>query len=133
MILKIRNKAGILLYAILMFAVFSLFLQFYLARSLAGQKQSQALTSASIAHLMAERTREAATDKAGQMTFNHGTADYRTEKEQLQVEVTLKNGKHYAYQFLIPEEVTTKMSDASSDIKITTQSTQTQAQTSQKD
>ncbi|TCD45514.1 hypothetical protein D3X11_06970 [Streptococcus sp. X16XC17] len=53
MILQKRLKAGILLYALLMLSIFTLFLQFYLQTQIARAHNSRALKESSQAYVMA--------------------------------------------------------------------------------
>ncbi|MGT2924961.1 competence type IV pilus minor pilin ComGG [Streptococcus caviae] len=94
-----KVKAGVLLYALLMAAIFSLLLQFYLNRVLATQRQNQLQLSASQAYLMAELTQDLAKDNSGQFTFNYGSSSYQKENQQIVIEVRLKSGRSYRYHF----------------------------------
>ena len=58
---KIKVKAGILLYALFMAAVFSLLLQFYLNRQVANQRLFQANRERTEAYALAVLTKETAT------------------------------------------------------------------------
>lgn len=99
MLLRKRVKAGILLYALLMSAVFALLLNFYLLRVQANERQSIAQLSASQAFLMAEVTKDLATEDAGTVSFNQGSVSYSHKKDQLSVKVRLDNGQSFSYVF----------------------------------
>ena len=99
MLLKRQSKAGILLYALFMSAIFVLLLQFYLNRVVAMECQQQSQLSASRAYLMAEVTKELAKDDSGELVFKEGLARYKQEKEQLQVSIHLEQGDEYSYRF----------------------------------
>ena len=94
-----KVKAGVLLYALLMAAIFSLLLQFYLSRVIATQRQNQFQLAASQAYLMAELTQDLAKGNSGQFTFNYGSSTYQKENQRLLIEVHLKSGQFYHYHF----------------------------------
>lgn len=99
MLLKIRVKAGILLYALLMSAIFALLLQFYLDRVQASQRQYQEQLSASRAGLIAQLTLEEAMGKSGAMVFDQGTCKWERKDEIVEVTVSLNQGNSYRYAF----------------------------------
>ncbi|EMP69587.1 competence type IV pilus minor pilin ComGG [Streptococcus ratti] len=94
-----KVKAGVLLYALLMAAIFSLLLQFYLNRVLVTQRQNQLQLSASQAYLIAELTQDLAKENSGQFTFNYGSSIYQKENQKILIEVHLKSGQSYRYHF----------------------------------
>ncbi|CDO19093.1 Uncharacterized protein BN963_SGAL_02301 [Streptococcus gallolyticus] len=98
-LLKRQVKAGILIYALLMAAIFALLLQFYLGRVVAMERQHQAQLSASRAYLMAELTKDLAKEDTGHLTFDQGVADYNFQDNQLQVVVKLPNQQEFDYVF----------------------------------
>lgn len=98
-LLKRQVKAGILIYALLMAAIFALLLQFYLGRVVAMERQHQVQLSASQAYLMAELTRDLAKEDTGHLTFDQGVADYNFQDNQLQVVVKLPNQQEFDYVF----------------------------------
>lgn len=98
-LLKRQVKAGILIYALLMAAIFALLLQFYLGRVVAMERQHQAQLSASQAYLMAELTKDLAKEDTGHLTFDQGVADYNFQDNQLQVVVKLPNQQEFDYVF----------------------------------
>lgn len=110
MLLRTRLKGGILLYALLMAAVFSLFLQFYLNRMVASQRQSHALLSSSKAGFMAEQSRHLVHGNEGQITYNHGTVHYERQSKYLLIEVSLEGGKTYTYQYAV-DDISTESQD----------------------
>lgn len=98
-LLKRQVKAGILIYALLMAAIFALLLQFYLGRVVAMERQHQVQLSASQAYLMAELTKDLAKEDTGHLTFDQGVADYNFQDNQLQVVVKLPNQQEFDYVF----------------------------------
>lgn len=98
-LLKRQVKAGILIYALLMAAIFALLLQFYLGRVVAMERQQQAQLSASRAYLMAELTKDLAKEDNGRLIFDQGVADYHFQGNQLQVVVKLSNQQTFDYLF----------------------------------
>lgn len=99
-LLKRQVKAGILIYALLMAAIFCLaFCNFYLGRVVAMERQHQAQLSASQAYLMAELTKDLAKEDTGHLTFDQGVADYNFQDNQLQVVVKLPNQQEFDYVF----------------------------------
>lgn len=101
MLLTKRLRAGILLYALFMAAVFALFLQFYVGRVKASHRVRQALYHQTQASLMAEMTKDQATEGSGGFQFDHGSSSYHRKDEQLFVEVSLASGQSYRYDFLV--------------------------------
>lgn len=98
-LLKRQVKAGILIYALLMAAIFALLLQFYLGRVVAMKRQHQAQLSASQAYLMAELTKDLAKEDTGHLTFDQGVTDYNFQDNRLQVVVKLPNQQEFDYVF----------------------------------
>lgn len=90
---KKKVKAGILLYALLMVAIFSLVLAFYLNRQVATQR-----------NLVLEREKVAAyafaslSQKDG-VSSNIGTSQVKAEGDVIKVEVSLKTGRSYQFSF----------------------------------
>ncbi|MEX2784795.1 competence type IV pilus minor pilin ComGG [Streptococcus sp. H49] len=99
MLLRMKVKAGILLYALLMSAVFTLLLQFYLNRMVAAERQHQAQITASQAFLMAEVTRDLADSSSGTVIFTQGRSSYKQEADKLNIQVQMDNGKEFSYLF----------------------------------
>ncbi|KXT75389.1 competence type IV pilus minor pilin ComGG [Streptococcus sp. DD12] len=99
MIFKKQVRAGVLLYALLMAAVFSLLLQFYLQEVLADGREQEAMTQTAKAQLMAEMTREAADKTSGDLQYNLGKTHYEVQGKTLTVLVTLSNGAQRQFTF----------------------------------
>ncbi|EFQ56455.1 hypothetical protein HMPREF9176_0109 [Streptococcus downei F0415] len=111
MILKKRLKAGVLIYALLMAAIFVLLLQFYLDRVVANQRQNQALEQNSQSYLIAQLVKEEANGSSGTISFEEGKATYQREGERLSVKVSLSDGASYSYDFVENESSSSSSSD----------------------
>lgn len=99
-LLRRQVKAGILLYALLMAAIFALLLQFYLGRVVASERQHQAQIKSAQAYLMAEMSKDLADEESGQYQFDKGTV-----KDKLLVEtVTLGSKEEFQYTFYLPKK-----------------------------
>ena len=96
---KIKVKAGILLYALFMAAVFSLLLQFYLNRQVANQRLFQANRERTEAYALAILTKETAIEENGQLAFDQGSTHYRRQENMLEVSSQLANQKSYSFYF----------------------------------
>ncbi|HEL1757338.1 TPA: competence protein ComGG [Streptococcus suis] len=127
MLLKKRVKAGILLYALLMLAVFSLLLQFYLHRQEAESRLVQVARQEATAYIMAQMvldkveqdlqvekivagaavnekeanltTGSKQKEDGGRVSFQEGQARYQLKGDQLLVAVELTSDGLYTYQF----------------------------------
>ncbi|MFH6635554.1 competence type IV pilus minor pilin ComGG [Streptococcus suis] len=127
MLLKKKVKGGILLYALLMLAVFSLLLQFYLHRQEAESRLVQVARQETTAYIMAQMVLDkveqdlqvekivagaAVSEKeanlttgskqkedGGRVSFQEGQARYQLKGDQLLVAVELTSDGLYTYQF----------------------------------
>lgn len=108
---KIKVKAGILLYALFMAAVFSLLLQFYLNRQVTNQRLFQANRERAEAYALAVLTKEAVTEESGQLVFDQGSTHYRRQGNMLEVSSQLANQKSYSFYFEIKKEPEKKAKD----------------------
>ncbi|HEP1840033.1 TPA: competence protein ComGG [Streptococcus suis] len=127
MLLKKKVKAGILLYALLMLAVFSLLLQFYLHRQEAESRLVQVVRQEATAYIMAQMildkveqdlqvekivtgavvnekeanltTGSKQKEDGGRVSFQEGQARYQLKGDQLLVAVELTSDGLYTYQF----------------------------------
>ena len=96
---KKKVKAGVLLYAVTMPAIFSLLLQFYLNRQV-SQHQDYALNKEKlVAFAMAKRTKDKVEKESGEQTFNMGQVSYQNKKTSL---VTRIRTPKRQYEFLFP-------------------------------
>ena len=114
---KQRVKAGVLLYAVTMAAIFSLLLQFYLNRQVAHYQNYALNKEKLIAFAMAKRTKDQVEQESGEQAFNLGQVSYQNKKTGLTTVVrTHKN----QYEFLFPsvkikEEKTDKKEEVATD------------------
>ena len=108
---KIKVKAGILLYALFMAAVFSLLLQFYLNRQVTNQRLFQANRERAEAYALAVLTKETATEESGQLVFDQGSTHYRRQGNILEVSSQLANQKSYSFYFESKKEPEKKAKD----------------------
>ena len=117
---KKKVKAGVLLYAVTMAAIFSLLLQFYLNRQVAHYQDYALNKEKLVAFAMAKRTKDKAEKESGEQVFNLGQVSYQNKKKSL---VTTVHTPKSQYEFLFPsvkikeekrdkkEEVVTDSSD----------------------
>ena len=108
---KIKVKAGILLYALFMAAVFSLLLQFYLNRQVTNQRLFQANRERTEAYAMAVLTKVTVTEESGQLAFDQGSTHYRRQGNMLEVSSQLANQKSYSFYFESKKESEKKAKD----------------------
>ena len=96
---KKKVKAGVLLYAVTMAAVFSLLLQFYLNRQVAHYQDYALNKEKLVAFAMAKRTKDKAEQESGEQVFNLGQVSYQNKKTGL---VTTVRTDKSQYEFLFP-------------------------------
>ena len=96
---KKKVEAGILLYALLMAAVFSLLLQFYLNRQVSSQRLQLFNRERTDAYAMAVLTKATAKDDSGEMEFEQGKAVYRRQGKNLEISSQLSSGHSYSFTF----------------------------------
>ena len=96
---KQKVKAGVLLYAVTMAAIFSLLLQFYLNRQVAHYQDYALNKEKLIAFAMAKRTKDKAEQESGEQVFNLGQVSYQNKKTGL---VTTVRTPKSQYEFLFP-------------------------------
>ena len=94
---KQKVKAGVLLYAVTMAAIFSLLLQFYLNRQVAHHKDFALNKEKLIAFAMAKRSKEKAEQESGERVFNLGKVKYQNTKTGFVTSVRMNKGN---YEFL---------------------------------
>ena len=114
---KKKVKAGVLLYAVTMAAIFSLLLQFYLNRQVAHYQDYALNKEKLIAFAMAKRTKDKAEQESGEQAFNLGQVSYQNKKTNL---VTRVRTPRSQYEFLFPsvkikEEKTDEKKEAATD------------------
>ena len=96
---KQKVKAGVLLYAVTMAAIFSLLLQFYLNRQVAHHKDFALNKEKWIAFAMAKRSKDKAEQESGERVFNLGKVRYQNTKTGFATSVRMNKGN---YEFLFP-------------------------------
>lgn len=96
---KKKVKAGVLLYAVTMAAVFSLLLQFYLNRQVAHYQDYALNKEKLVAFAMAKRTKDKVEQESGEQAFNLGQVNYQNKKTSL---VTTVRTDKSQYEFLFP-------------------------------
>ncbi len=94
-----KVKAGVLLYAVTMAAIFSLLLQFYLNRQVAHYQGYALNKEKLIAFAMAKRTKDKAEQESGEQIFNLGRVSYQNKKTGLVTRVRTPKSQ---YEFLFP-------------------------------
>ena len=114
---KKKVKAGVLLYAVTMAAIFSLLLQFYLNRQVAHYQDYVLNKEKLIAFAMAKRTKDKVEQESGEQAFNLGQVSYQNKKTSL---VTTVHTPKSQYEFLFPsvkikEEKTDKKEEVATD------------------
>ena len=117
---KKKVKAGVLLYAVTMAAIFSLLLQFYLNRQVAHYQDYALNKEKLVAFAMAKRTKDKVEQESGEQVYNLGQVNYQNKKTSL---VTTVRTDKSQYEFRFPsvkikeektdkkEEVATSSSD----------------------
>ena len=114
---KKKVKAGVLLYAVTIAAIFSLLLQFYLNRQVAHYQDYALNKEKLIAFAMAKRTKDKVDKESGEQTFNLGQVSYQNKKTSLVTRVRTSKSQ---YEFIFPsvkikEEKIEKKEEVSTD------------------
>ena len=114
---KKKVKAGVLLYAVTIVAIFSLLLQFYLNRQVAHYQDYALNKEKLIAFAMAKRTKDKAEQESGEQIFNLGQVSYQNKKTSL---VTTVRTPKSQYEFIFPsvkikEEIKDKKEEGATD------------------
>ena len=114
---KQKVKAGVLLYAVTMAAIFSLLLQFYLNRQVSHHKDFALNKEKLIAFAMAKRSKDKAEQESGERVFNLGKVTYQNTKTGFATSVRMNKGD---YEFLFPpmetqEKKTAKKEEVATD------------------
>ena len=114
---KQKVKAGVLLYAVTMAAIFSLLLQFYLNRQVAHHKDFALNKEKLAAFAMAKRSKDKAEQESGERVFNLGKVTYQNTKTGFATSVRMNKGN---YEFLFPlmkiqEKKTAKKEEVATD------------------
>ena len=114
---KKKVKAGVLIYAVTMAAIFSLLLQFYLNRQVTHYQDYALNKEKLVAFAMAKRTKDKVEQESGEQAFNLGQVSYQNKKTSL---VTTVHTPKSQYEFLFPsvkikEEKTDKKEEVATD------------------
>ena len=114
---KKKVKAGVLLYAVTVAAIFSLLLQFYLNRQVAHHRDYALNKERLLAFAMAKRTKDKVDKESGEQAFNLGQVSYQNKKTSL---VTRVRKQKNQYEFIFPsvkikEEKTDKKEEVVTD------------------
>ena len=96
---KQKVKAGVLIYAVTIAAIFSLLLQFYLNRQVAHYQDYALNKEKLIAFAMAKRTKGKVEHESGEQAFNLGQVSYQNKKTSL---VTTVHTPKSQYEFIFP-------------------------------
>ena len=96
---KKKVKAGVLLYAVTMAAIFSLLLQFYLNRQVAHYQDYALNKEKLVAFAMAKRTKDKVEQESGEQVFNLGQVSYQNKKTSLVTRVRTPKSQ---YEFIFP-------------------------------
>ena len=96
---KKKVKAGVLIYAVTMAAIFSLLLQFYLNRQVAHYQDYALNKEKLLAFAMAKRTKDKIEQESGEQAFNLGQVNYQNKKTSLVTRVRTPKSQ---YEFLFP-------------------------------
>ena len=94
-----KVKAGVLLYAVTMAAIFSLLLQFYLNRQVAHHKDFALNKEKLVAFAMAKRSKDKVEQESGERVFNLGKVTYHNTKTGFATSIRMNKGN---YEFLFP-------------------------------
>ena len=114
---KKKVKAGVLLYAVTIAAIFSLLLQFYLNRQVAHYQDYALNKEKLVAFAMAKRTKDKVEKESGEQTFNLGQVSYQNKKTSLVTRIRTPKSQ---YEFIFPsvkikEEKTEKKEKVATD------------------
>ena len=132
---KQKVKAGVLLYAVTMAAIFSLLLQFYLNRQVAHHKDFALNKEKLVAFAMAKRSKDKAEQESGERVFNLGKVTYQNTKTGFAISVHMNKSN---YEFLLPsikikEEKTDKKEEVATDSSREPNQTKTENKADKKD
>ena len=114
---KQKVKAGVLLYAVTMAAIFSLLLQFNLNRQVAHHKDFALNKEKLAAFAMAKRSKDKVEQESGERVFNLGKVTYQNTKTGFATSVRMNKDN---YEFLFPpmktqEKKTAKKEEVATD------------------
>ena len=132
---KKKVKAGVLLYAVTMAAIFSLLLQFYLNRQVAHYQDYALNKEKLVAFAMAKRTKDKVDKESGEQAFNMGQVSYQNKKTSLVTRIRTPKSQ---YEFIFPsvkikEEKTDKKEKVVTDSSREPNQTKTENKADKKD
>ncbi|MGT2958906.1 hypothetical protein A9Q68_08700 [Streptococcus bovimastitidis] len=104
MILKKNLKAGVLVYAILMSAVFISLVEVYLKQVADFKREHQAQVVNLQAQMIGEYIKMTANKGSGSMVFDQGKAEYLHLEDSMDVSVTLTNGQAFTFNYPLVEK-----------------------------
>ncbi len=119
---KQKVKAGVLLYAVTMAAIFSFLLQFYLNRQVAHHKDFALNKEKLAAFAMAKRAKDKAEQESGERAFNLGKVTYHNTKTGFATSVRMPKSN---YEFLFPSMKTKEKKTDTEKQSLTNSSEQT--------
>ena len=130
-----KVKAGVLLYAVAMAAIFSLLLQFYLNRQVAHHKDFALNKEKLVAFAMAKRSKDKVEQESGERVFNLGKVTYHNTKTGFATSIRMNKGN---YEFLFPsmkpkEKKTDKKQQVATDLSQEPNQTKTENKADKKD
>ena len=130
-----KVKAGVLLYAVAMAAIFSLLLQFYLNRQVAHHKDFALNKEKLVAFAMARRSKDKSEQESGERVFNLGKVTYQNTKTGFATSVRMNKNN---YEFLFPsmkpkEKKTDKKQQVATDLSQEPNQTKTENKADKKD
>lgn len=106
-----KVKAGVLLYALLMAAVFSLILQFYIHRQISNHHIYQASKASTQAYAMVLLTLDnlpqptpEKIEQTDQLHFSTGITRYQQNEKEIRITVILQTGETFTYRFASPSQ-----------------------------
>lgn len=104
MISKKNLKAGVLVYAILMSAVFISLVEVYLKQVADFKREHQAQVVNLQAQMIGEYVKTTANKGSGSMVFDQGKAEYLHLEDSMEVSVTLTNGQAFTFNYPLVEK-----------------------------
>lgn len=107
-----KVRGGVLLYALLMAAIFSLLLQFYLHRQVANHQIFQSSTERREALAMAQLSQKKLEQDKGIVTFDKGKVTYQRKDRVLKMMVETTSGSTYQYEETLIEPAEKKSQDS---------------------
>lgn len=107
---KQKVKAGVLLYAVTMAAIFSLLLQFYLNRQVAHHQDYALNKEKLVAFAMAKRSKDKAKQENGERVFDLGKVSYKNNQTGFATAVRI-NKNNFEFLFSPAKKEESKKSE----------------------